>query len=83
MQVKNELYVFHFGDPVEVKTFGNLTDSYRLIETKFDNLPYSAHLEWFCVTNLANKSIILTGGRDKLDGKSAKTFIIDLHTGKW
>lgn len=80
--VKSEVFSFKNGSPVSVCKYGQLKDTYLLKKTTLSTLPHMKSLKYFSVANRANKSIILTGGHGD-EGVSAKTFGIDVITGKW
>ena len=80
--INNELYTLKDGNPVTAYKYGNFTDAQKMVMTTLENLPLNENLHSFSVANLANKSIILTGGGDS-DMVSAKTFMMEILTGKW
>ena len=52
--------------------------------TPLDNLPYSDYLSDFCVCNMDNRFVILSGGQDYLHvNKSAKVHALETSSFKW
>ena len=55
-----------------------------LVKTILATPPYTKYLREFSIVNVANKSILLTGGMDKYGEQvSAKTFMMDVQKGNW
>lgn len=54
----------------------------KLVKTMVGTICFDDYLCSFSVTNLANKSIVLSGGQEYSDENfSAKTFLIDVEKG--
>lgn len=83
--VYNELYVFKASksDPVKVYKYKGFTRAETLVKTTLSNLPHDQALRFFSTCNLANKSIVLTGGYDSRDKATAKTQLIDIIKQEW
>ena len=62
-----------------VSKYVDFTDESRCVKTMLASLPIGIGLKHFSIANLADKSIILTGGQNHR--KSAKTFMMDVLLG--
>ena len=80
--VKNKLYVFAYGSPVSVYSIADFTSTAHLVKTTLSTLPRNEQLNWFSVSLMLG-SIILTGGIGDEDVRSAKTYLMDVQTGRW
>lgn len=81
--VQKDLFTFEYGSPVAAYKYSNFTYALQLSKTTLATLFRNEYLRWFSVANMANNLIVLTGG-DQLDNiKSAKTFMMEVKTGKW
>lgn len=81
--VKQQLYVFKRGCPVSAYKYVNLYETDQLIKTTLASLPHKDLLQYFSVTKIADKSILLTGGANDNNVLSSKTFLMDVQTEIW
>ena len=77
--VNNEIFAFDADHPLLVYKYSTLIDNEQLTKTNLASLDLNDTIYDFSIVNLANQSIVLTGGYEYRSYiVSAKTFMMDV-----